>query len=119
MSNLITHYSFGKMVIGGITYTSDLIIFPDKHIQSNWFRKAGHVLEREDLDALLARKPELIIAGSGASGRMVLAPALEKNLAQNGIEIRAMATADAVGLYNRLTDEQPELALGAGFHLTC
>lgn len=107
------------MTIGSEVFTSDLIIFPDKLIQANWYRKAGHMLERSDLETLLPKQPELIIVVTGANGRMNLAPGLSDDLSAAGIEIQAMATGKAVSLFNKLIEEQPGKKISACFHLTC
>ncbi|MBI5043219.1 MAG: hypothetical protein HZC10_05190 [Nitrospirae bacterium] len=61
----ITHYSFGKIDIDGKTYTSDVIIYPDK-VDASWWRKEGHYLQIEGMpDALKNEKPEIIIIGTG------------------------------------------------------
>ena len=63
----IDSYSFGVMKVGGTEYRGDLIVFPDK-VKSSWWRKEGHSLTIEDLDDILAFKPEVLIVGTGASG---------------------------------------------------
>ncbi|MCG8618926.1 MAG: MTH938/NDUFAF3 family protein [Desulfobacterales bacterium] len=116
---MITSYRFGKMTIDSRTFSSDLIIFPDGDIRDNWYRKSGHLLVMDDLTSLLAQKPELIIAGTGANGRMAMDTTLEFDLDALGIELRAMDTAQAVSLYNRLVEQPMDKRLGACFHLTC
>jgi len=37
---VIDGYSFGRIVVEGKEYTSDLIIYPD-HIQGDWWREEG------------------------------------------------------------------------------
>ncbi len=115
---MITSYAFGKMTIGSRSFSSDLIIFPDGRIQDNWYRRAGHLLEMDDLKTLVPEKPELIITGTGAYGRMALAPDLETKLKASGIEIRAMATPEAVALYNEMI-RKPAKNISACFHRTC
>lgn len=34
----IEHYEFGKITIDGISYFSDIIIYPD-HIEDEWWRE--------------------------------------------------------------------------------
>ena len=46
---MIESYSFGRMVIDGIRYTKEVIIFPDSRILSPWWRNQGHVLTADDL----------------------------------------------------------------------
>ena len=49
----IDSYQFGKIVVDGTSYTSDVIIL-GKTIVSNWWRKQGHLLSAEDLEAVFA-----------------------------------------------------------------
>ncbi|WP_321493039.1 MTH938/NDUFAF3 family protein [uncultured Desulfobacter sp.] len=116
---MITSFVFGQMIIGTDTYTADLIIFPDKGILSNWRRKESHVLEMADLETLLPCKPEMIIAGTGVHDRMKMAPGLVKELSSMGIELKALATDQAVAMFNTTVARTPDKAVSACFHLTC
>ena len=116
---MIDSYRFGTMIINNQTFTSDLIIFPDGTIEDHWYRRQGHVLEMSDLSTLTPVTPRLIIAGTGAHGRLVPVPGLEDQLQQMGIELKAMATAQAVELYNQLKNEGTGQGVAACFHLTC
>jgi hypothetical protein len=107
------------MTIGSRTFSSDLIIFPNGDIRDNWYRKSGHLLVMDDLTSLLAKKPELIVAGTGANGRMAMDKTLIFDLEALGIELRAMDTARAISLFNRMVDQPTDKRLGACFHLTC
>ena len=57
------------MVVDGQTYTSDLIIFPEK-IKDSWWRKSGHRLCLEDLEDVFQEKPEVLVIGTGFYGLM-------------------------------------------------
>lgn len=113
---IIEAYTFGKMQINGRMYTSDLIIYPDGKIADSWWRAQGHVLEINDIKALVQTAPDLIIAGTGDSGLMRPAPALEKQLAARSIRLIIQPTAQAKDTYNDMKDTH---RLGACFHLTC
>lgn len=113
---LIASYSFGRIEIDSKVYSNDIIILPDGTILSPWWRKEGHRLEITDLDGLISKKPEIIIAGTGASGLMKPSSELEEFLAQRSIEFIAQPTGNAVQTYNRLSGTQKT---GACFHLTC
>ena len=67
---MIQSTAFGSMTIDGRTFHSDLIIFPDGRVQDNWWRKRGHVLAVDDIRSLADTSPEVIVAGTGTSGRM-------------------------------------------------
>jgi hypothetical protein len=106
---MIESYSFGRMVIDGIRYTKDVIIFPDSRIVSPWWRNQGHVLTADDLR-------ELIVCGTGAMGVMRPTPELQENLAARNIEFIAQKSARAVETYNNLSGNK---RVGGCFHLTC
>ena len=112
----IESYAFGKMVIDGKMYTSDLLIYPDGRIEDSWWRKSGHVLCMDDIRDLVASRPETIIAGTGANGMMKPNGGLADALHEKGIALRAVPTGEAVRLFCELSRVKK---VGAGFHLTC
>jgi hypothetical protein len=111
----IGHYSFGRITVDGKTYTSDVIIYPEK-VDSSWWRKEGHNLEISDLAGVIAAKPDVLIIGTGAYGVMKVPEKTISHLTSNGIEVYAEQTEKAVGLFNRL---QKEKRVIAALHLTC
>ena len=114
----ITDYAFGKMTVNAHAYTRDLIIFPDGRIQTDWFRQAGHLLRESDLKAVLLQSPALIVAGTGAYGRMSIAPGLDRSLEKKGIRLVALDTPEAARFYNTQFNKNPPGLCGC-FHLTC
>ncbi len=66
----IDEYSFGRIVVGGREFTTDLILHPDGRIQNNWRRTQGHSLIPEDIITVFDAAPEKLIIGTGANGRM-------------------------------------------------
>lgn len=113
--NLIDDYSFGRIVIGGKTYTSDVIVFPDR-VQGSWWRKEGHSLCLEDIDKVLQEKPEVLIVGTGSMGIMRVPGEVAEEIKQRGIELIIEKTASACQTFNQLIGKR--LVVGA-FHLTC
>ncbi len=114
---MIEQYSFGRMVIDGREYRTDVLVFPDGRVLDNWWRASGHCLELDDLRLLLAARPRIIVAGTGASGLMRPAAGLADKLADLGILFHPHPTGAAVELHNRLAAEGRRPA--ACFHLTC
>jgi hypothetical protein len=108
---MIDSYSFGTIIIDGNNYSKDLIIFPD-HINSNWRRKTGHLLDEDDITEILDYKPEVLIIGTGASGLMKVDDKV-KNL---GMELIIKKTAEAVMEYNRVYKDKKVVC---ALHLTC
>lgn len=113
----ISAYQFGQITINGSCLTSDLIIYPSGKIESDWWRKNGHMLEQSDIKKLIDASPAVIIAGTGASGLMKIDPDLTVFLKTQGIKLYAVPTAQAVGLYQELSISND--SIGLCLHLTC
>jgi hypothetical protein len=113
---MIEHYSFGRMVVDGRAFSSDLIIFPDGTVLDSWWRDSGHSLSAKDIGPLVESKPEIIVAGTGASGLMHPEHGLERFLASRDIAFQWAPSREAVAVFNKLSGER---RVGACFHLTC
>ena len=114
---MIESSAFGRMAIDGRTYTSDLFIFPDGRVQEGWWRRRGHALGVSDIRALVDDSPELIVAGTGTSGRMRPEADLLPFLEKKSIAFIAEPTPRAVDIYNQ--KRTAGLTVAACFHLTC
>ena len=112
---MIDSYSFGKIVIGGKTYTSDVILYPDK-VDESWWRKDGHLLQKEDLIDVIQYNPEVLIVGTGAYGLMKVPDETKQFLEAKEIELIAEETGKACKTYNELKEKRKVIA---AFHLTC
>ena len=112
----IDSYSFGSMTVDGKTYSSDLIVFPEK-VKSGWWRVEGHSLCAADLGEILEYKPEVLVIGKGASGCMDVPQETKELLEGKNIEVIEDNTGEAYRIFN---DEikKGKKAVGA-FHLTC
>lgn len=111
----IDSYHFGKIVIDGRSYSKDVILLPDRVI-SNWWRNEGHKLSMNDLDDVLAAKPQGLIVGQGAYSRMHVPGQIETELQLEGIELIVLPTSEACKKYNQLSGEG---IYAAALHLTC
>lgn len=112
----IDSYSFGRIAVDGKDYTSDVIIAPEG-VTGAWWRKQGHSLHVDDLVAILAAKPAVLIVGTGYYGRLQIPVATRRFLEQHGIELRDSRTDDAVAEFNRV--QQQFARVIAALHLTC
>ena len=112
---MIESYGFGRMRINGVTYTSDLIVFPDR-VKSDWWRIEGHKLRVEDLEEVLRVKPEILVVGTGYYGLMKVLPETEKQLRAEGIRLIMEKTEEAYKIYNKLSESK---RVTGTFHLTC
>jgi len=113
----IDEYSFGRMKVEGIEFTSDLIIYTDGRIQDNWWRAQGHNLVPEDIPKVLDAAPEKLVIGTGANGMMKVSESVLKLCRNRGIEVEVYRTADALRPFNENTEAGTVVA--ACFHLTC
>jgi hypothetical protein len=113
---MIQGVSFGSIVIDGRKYHSDLIIYPDGRVKDSWRRHMGHRLSHDDIEALIASNPEIIVAGTGISGMMKPANGLEQFLEEKNIAFSAAPNEEAAILFNQLERDK---RIGACFHLTC
>jgi hypothetical protein len=111
----IDSYSFGRIVIDGKTYTSDVIIYPGK-VDASWWRKEGHLLRTEDLAGALEAKPGVLIIGTGYAGIMRVPREVVEQIARTGIEVRTERTTRAVSLFNELGTVRTVIA---ALHITC
>ncbi|MFB0546967.1 MAG: Mth938-like domain-containing protein [Anaerolineae bacterium] len=112
---MIDSYEFGHIVIDGRSYTADVIILPDRVI-GNWWRNEGHELCPADLWEVVQAEPELLIVGTGYSGRMEAPSETRDYLEGKGIDLRVERTAEACRVYNRLCGSRKT---AAALHLTC
>ncbi len=113
----IDGYSFGRMTVGGMEFTSDLILHPDGHVQDNWWRAQGHSLLPDDITTVLDAAPEKLVIGTGASGMMRVSESVLELCKNRGIEVEVCRTAAAVTRFNEAAEAGTVVA--ACFHLTC
>ncbi|MBC7321338.1 hypothetical protein H5T89_11925 [bacterium] len=111
----IEHYEFGKVIIDGISYFSDVIIFPDR-VENDWWREEGHELHVSDILEIVEAKPKVLIVGTGAYGMLRVLPEVEKYLRENNIQLIAELTGRAVEIYNQTSDKSKVIC---ALHLTC
>jgi hypothetical protein len=112
----IAGYRFGRIDVDGSTYTSDVIITPERVIDG-WRRQQGHALAVADLDSVVAARPDILVIGTGYFGRMSVSQNTRQYLEAQGIQVRDARTGDAVHEFNRLQKEPGRVV--AALHLTC
>jgi len=113
---MIDDYAFGRITIDGMTYTSDVIIYPD-HVDPSWWRLTGHRLQPEDLSDVFAAEPEVLVVGQGNPGLMRVPEATRRAAAERGIELVVCKTDEACRRYNELAAQGRKVV--AALHLTC
>lgn len=112
---MIDAYDFGRIVIDGNVFTSDVILFPDR-VHDDWWRKDGHVLHIEDIEAIVNEKPEVLIVGTGKYGVMQVPFQTREYVKSKGIDVIVAPTDKACEVYNGLSGAKKVVA---ALHLTC
>jgi hypothetical protein len=110
----IEGYSFGRVTVDGREETHDVIVLPQRVVR-NWWRRDGHALVLEDLEAVLEELPARLIIGTGADSRMRPDPATLSTLRARGVDVEALPTEEAVRRYGASNPAETAAAL----HLTC
>jgi hypothetical protein len=112
----IAKYRFGRIDIDGRSYHSDVIVTPERIIDS-WWRKDGHRLAVDDLEEIVAARPDILVVGTGFFGRMVVSEEVRRYLEARGIRVLEARTAQAVEDLNNLQAQSGRVV--AALHLTC
>ena len=112
---MIESYSFGRMVVEGKVFASDLIIFPEK-IHESWWRESGHRLCLEDIEDVFKTQPEVLVVGTGFSGLMKVEEDVRQYAQAKGVHLIIEKTKKAVERFNKISSQKR--TVGA-FHLTC
>ena len=110
----LENYSFGRITVDGSEETRDVIVLPERVVR-NWWRRDGHALVLDDLDAVLDELPARLIVGTGAQSQMKPDPDALAQLRERGIEVEVLPTDEAVDRYRSLNPAETAAAL----HLTC
>jgi hypothetical protein len=118
---VIDRYDFGTLQLDGKKYYRDVVIYPNgKHriprVESDWWRKEGHRLNKADLDGVLRAKPEVLVVGTGYHSCMKLSKEVMEVLKEAKIEVQVAPTKEACQLYNKLKDVKKVAAV---LHLAC
>jgi len=111
----IDSYSFGRIVIGGREFTSDVLISP-KGVKANWWRAHDHDIALFDLGELIRMKPKILIIGTGASGVCKVLPEVVAWCRSSKVELIVKTTPEAVAEYNIIEDKS---SVVVAIHITC
>jgi hypothetical protein len=112
---MIEFYDFGKIIIDGNEYTSDVIVYPDR-VEANWWRKVGHEICLDDIKDVLSEKPDVLVVGTGYSGLVRVLPEVKEALKEKEIELKVERTKRACDIFNELSKS---VKVVAALHLTC
>ncbi len=111
----IDSFSFGNISISGKTFTSDVIVFPDR-VQSPWTREEEHRPQIVEFADIVKANPDVLIIGTGYAGVMSVADQVRNYLTARGIDVRVEKTKAAAELFNSLVGKEKVIAV---LHITC
>ena len=111
----IDSYEFGRIVIDGVVYSQDLLIWPG-HVKSDWWRGEAHLLQVPDVFEALAADIQVLVVGQGQPGRMEVDPALAAHLQEKDIDLLVQPTREACLVINQMAGKR---RWAAALHLTC
>jgi len=112
---MIDSYEFGRIVVDGQAYTSDLMILPDR-VDAGWWRKEGHSLCVEDIEQAMSANPDVLVVGTGADGLMKVQDDTREYVKSRGTELIVERSEEACRLYNEVSKQARAVA---ALHLTC
>lgn len=112
---MIESCEFGKIVVRGKEYTSDVIVYPD-NVDQTWQRRQSHYLGDYDIGDVIADLPEVLIVGTGKQGLLKVSPQLKQAMRDSGVELIVVPTDEACRAYNRYATHKKTIAC---LHITC
>jgi hypothetical protein len=113
---VIEYFTSGCIVIHEVTYTADVIIWPEGVDDARW-RLEGHRLAKEDLEPILNKEPDILIIGTGPQGELQVPADVIDYMEQCCEQVYVEPTEQACARYNDVCDKP--LRVTAGLHLTC
>jgi hypothetical protein len=113
---MINDYKFGSIIINNQEYRHDVLVSWQEDV-SDWTRKESHNISLPDIKKALAKKPDLIVVGTGESGVAQLQEKTRKEILNKGIKLVLDKTPEAIKAFNIL--KKKDLRVVGLFHLTC
>ncbi len=105
---------FGEITVDGKTYYSDMIIWWDGKVE---YRPKSHHFGLEEWVVLAAKKPHIVIIGTGQSGVVEIDERVPELAKQQKVEFWAEPSPRAVQLFNAFIDQGKRVV--AVIHVTC
>lgn len=116
---MIKDYKFGSITVGDHitdqTFNHDVYVTRGK--VEEWWREESHHVAKEDIEKVIAEKPEALVIGTGDSGLMNVPEEIRDYIESQHIQLIELRTTEAVQEYNQL-EKSGKKVIGL-FHLTC
>ncbi|WP_188189684.1 Mth938-like domain-containing protein [Nonomuraea sp. SYSU D8015] len=119
-SPLVTHVSWGRMVVEGIGEGKDFKLYPGGGRPWDWGEtgtRHSPGIQPADVRELLDHGCQVVVLSRGMQLVLQVCPETLSELADKGVEVHVEETTAAVGHYNALAEAS--VAVGGLFHSTC
>jgi hypothetical protein len=119
-SPLITHSSWGRMVVEGVGEGKDFKLYPGGGRPWDWNEtgtRHSPGIQPADVQELLDRGCQVVVLSRGMQLALQVRPETLSELADKGVEVHVEETTSAVRRYNALV--AASAAVGGLFHSTC
>lgn len=97
----IDEIAFARLVSAGKVFRNTCLLYATD-VDAKWWRKNGMVFSPEDFDGVLAKRPEVVVLGTGFMNRVSIPEATTEKLAAAGIEVIILESKAAAEKYNEL-----------------
>lgn len=105
---MIDEFTIGSFRIAGKQYLGDIKIIAGK--VRYWQNRHKQILRLQDIDQLLAKKPETVIIGTGCSGLLQIPEEVQRMLRLAHVHVIIQKTPEACKTYNKLAAEKKNVA---------
>ncbi len=113
---MIEEYEFGRIVINGRVYTSDVVVHSGG-VEEGWWRKEGHRVSLEDIEIIDRVNPEVVIFGKGAYGKVRVDQEVRTYFESKNVEVFEEDSYTAVRIFESFLKKGKKAVLA--IHLTC
>ncbi len=116
----VDDFQFGSIVISGKQYGHDVLLFPDGMVtqrKGGFWKFGSHTVKKAEIDELVKANPEVVVVGTGTSGKARLATDAKSCAKAAKVELIVLPSHEAVERLNRLVDEGKQVS--ALIHITC
>jgi len=115
---MIESYRFGRILINGKWYHSDLIMGYEGYIDDRWWRRKSHKINFNDIEKYIEKiNPSVIIIGRGYFGFMSIDGSIVDFCIEHHIQLIDGLTSSMVEVVNRYIMDGG--AWMAAFHVSC
>jgi len=108
----IEKMKFGSIIINGKEYKNDVIV-TNTSVST---KESSHTITKEDIEDILLTDPDVIIIGTGTSGKVKVPKEVKVMVESHNKEMIIGKTPEVINDFNRIKTKNKVVGI---FHLTC